>query len=129
GNYETLHNQTLQHSPDIQMAAKNLIISQYTLKEVASQRYPHLYLNGGYNITSNTNGAGLILLNQNGGFSGGLSLTWNIFNGFTVNTQVKDQKLVIDQMQNQLNAEQALIDANFNVAYNDYLNGLELVKM
>jgi outer membrane protein len=71
----------LRNNPEILAAAQQIQINEFAEREVASQRYPAVRLNGGYNYTRNQNAAGLTLLNQSFGPFLGFNVQIPIFNG------------------------------------------------
>lgn len=68
-------------NPDVMAADQQISITQYIQKETAAQRYPSLYLNGGYNYSRTRNTQGFSLLNLNYGPYASLTLNIPIFNG------------------------------------------------
>jgi len=73
---------------------KNIHVAGYSVQEYQSLRYPRLGINAGYDFIKNENKAGFSLFNQTSGLSAGVGLTWNIFDGFNTNRQIKNTKLV-----------------------------------
>ena len=71
----------LRLNPEILSAEQQVRINELIVKEIGSQRYPSVSLNGGYNFSRSQNGAGLTLLNQTTGPFVGLNLSVPIFNG------------------------------------------------
>jgi outer membrane protein len=68
-------------NPDVMAADQQITISQFIQKETAAQRYPALYVNGGYNYSRTRNTVGFSLLNLNYGPFAGVTLNIPIFNG------------------------------------------------
>jgi outer membrane protein len=79
----------LNSNPDLQLAAINLEISAAQVREWEAQRWPQLRANAGYNYNTNRNSDGFFLVNQSYGLNGGLTLSWNLFNGGMVRNQLK----------------------------------------
>jgi len=50
-------------NPDVMAADQQITITQFIQKEVGAQRYPSLYVNGGYNYSRTKNTVGFSLLN------------------------------------------------------------------
>lgn len=76
-------------NPEILSADQQIKINEAIAKEVGSQRYPSVALNGGYNYVRSQNSAGFTLLNQNFGPYLGLSLQVPIFNGGLYRRQLR----------------------------------------
>jgi outer membrane protein len=68
-------------NPDVMAADQQISINQFIQKEVGAQRYPSLYVNGGYNYSRTRNTVGFSLLNLNYGPFAGVTLNIPIFNG------------------------------------------------
>ncbi len=68
-------------NPDVMAADQQITINQFIQKEVGAQRYPSLYVNGGYNYSRTKNTVGFSLLNLNYGPFAGVTLNIPIFNG------------------------------------------------
>lgn len=79
-NFERITNR-LRNNPEILAAAEQIRVNEFVEREVASQRYPSVRVNAGYNYNRNQNAAGLTLLNQSFGPFIGLNVQIPIFNG------------------------------------------------
>jgi outer membrane protein TolC len=79
-NIDTIINR-LKNNPELLTAAEQVRINEWIEREVASQRYPAVRLNAGYNYNRNQSAAGQLLLNQSYGPFVGLNLQVPIFNG------------------------------------------------
>jgi outer membrane protein len=73
----------IQQNPELLSAGEQIRINQAIEREVASARYPSVFLNAGANYSRSQNAAGLTLLNQSFGPFVGLSLQVPIFNAAT----------------------------------------------
>jgi len=106
---------------------KNLLISEFNLKSWKSDYLPTLGLTGSYGWNKNDNNAASFLaVSKTYGLSAGINLSWNIFDGGTTITRVKNAK--IDLENQQLQKEQIIIDIerDFNNAWDDYQNKLTI---
>ncbi len=86
-------------------------IAELGLKESRAARSPVIDLTGAYQFTRSTNNASFILLNRNLGATFGVTATVPLFNGFQIDTDIKNAKLDLanaqvryDQMAYQVNA-------------------------
>lgn len=66
---------------ELMAAGQQITISEQIVKETRAQRYPSLRANASYNFGRNQISAGNVLLNQQQGIQGGLSLGIPIYNG------------------------------------------------
>ena len=109
---------------------KNLLISKYNLKTWKSDYLPSLGLTGSYGWNKNDNNAASFLaVSKSTGLSAGINLTWNLFDGGSTITRVKNAK--IDLENRQLQKEQIVIDVerDFNNAWDDYQNKLTIFNV
>ncbi len=109
---------------------KNLLISEYNLKTWKSDYLPSLGLTGSYGWNKNDNNAASFLaVSKSTGLSAGFNLTWNLFDGGSTITRVKNAK--IDLENRQLQKEQIIIDVEreFKNAWDDYQNKLTIFNV
>lgn len=112
-------------------AERNIAIRQFDIKANKAQLLPTVGLVGSYGWNESTNNSPLafLLQNTNTGLSGGLNLTWNLFDGGSTYTRVKNAR--IDLENQKLQKEQLFIDVerNFNNAWDDYQNKLLIFEV
>ena len=109
---------------------KNIDINELTIKANRSGYLPTVGLVGTYGWDrNNNNAASFVAVSTNTGLSGGINLSWNLFDGGTTITQVKNAKINLDTQK--LLKEQLLLDIerNFNNAWDDYTNKLLIYKV
>lgn len=75
---------------------KNTYLSQLELKAVNSQYYPYVRVNAGYGITKNIYEVGAYDNQRNLGFNYGITLGFNIFDGFNRKRKKKNAQLDIE---------------------------------
>ncbi len=91
-------------------AEKDIVISQNSLREFQSLRYPVLNLNAGYNYLLNNNTKGTTRENQAYGPQIGGTLTIPIYEGGNINRQVNTAKLQLET--SRYNLESVKLDVN-----------------
>lgn len=109
---------------------KNIEISGFGVKWGKAAYLPTIGLTGTYGWNKNNNNAASFLaVSTNTGVSGGLNLSWNLFDGGNTITRVKNAK--IDLQNQQLQKEQLLVnlERDFNNAWDDYQNKLNIYKI
>lgn len=109
---------------------KAILINQLSLKANKSGFLPTVGLTGTYGWNKNNNNAASFLdVSTNTGLSGGINLSWNLFDGGSTITKVKNAKLNIETQK--LEKERILydIDRNFNNAWDDYSNKLLIFQI
>lgn len=106
---------------------KNINIAGYDIKSGRSNYLPTIGLTGTYAWNkSNNNAASFLAVSTNTGVSGGLNLSWNLFDGGSTITRVKNAQINLENQK--LQKEQLLIDIerNFNNAWDDYQNKFKI---
>ena len=128
-NREALFEKVRTDNVVLQQLEKNITINEFQIKANKSGYLPTLGLNGTYGWNKNNNNAASFLATStNSGFSGGLTLSWNIFDGGRTRTLVQNSKLNLENQQ-LIKAETELdIHRNFNNAYEDYQNKLFILQ-
>ncbi|MCG7858183.1 TolC family protein [Flavihumibacter sediminis] len=111
-------------NPELQLAKKNIEISHIGLREIRAGYYPTVSLNSSYNFAQVNNTKNLnpfaLPYRQSGGLVYGLTANIPIFNGFTVNRQLKQARLNIFQQQLQLDNQRLMMDVAVKNAFRDY---------
>jgi len=127
---EDLWNKTQANNVSLLQANKNIDISTLDVKSNRSQYLPTVGLTGSYGWNrNNNNAASFVAVSTNTGLSGGINLTWNLFDGGSTITRVKNAKIALENQQ--LQKEQILIDLerNFNNAWDDYQNKVLIYQL
>ncbi len=109
---------------------KSILINQLSLKSNKSGLLPIIGLTGTYGWNKNNNNAASFIDNsRNNGLSGGVNLSWNLFDGGTTITNIKNAKLNIETQK--IEKERVLIDIerNFNNTWDDYSNKLLIYEI
>ena len=128
---DKLLEKTMKNNVSLLQAESNINISQYDIKSSKAQFLPTIGLVGSYGWNESTNNSPLafVLQNTNSGFNAGLNLTWNLFDGGSTLTQVRNNKLFLKNQK--LQKEQLIIDVqrNFYNAWDDYQNKLLIFEV
>jgi outer membrane protein len=109
---------------------KNIAISGFDIKSGKSAYLPIIGLTGSYGWNkNNNNAASFVAVSTNTGLSGGLNVSWNLFDGGSTITRVKNAKINVENQQ--LQKEQVLItlERDFNNAWDDYQNKLNIYEI
>ena len=109
---------------------KNFAISNFGIKSGKSAYLPMLGLTGSYGWNKNNNNAASFLaVSINTGVSAGLNLSWNLFDGGSTITRVKNAQINLDNQL--LQKEQLLvnIERDFNNAWDNYQNKFNIYKI
>ena len=111
-------------------ADMNVTLSDYDLKINKSSWVPNVGINGAYNyrdnnIDSNINNNPFAVASQTSkGVVGGLSVSWNIFDGGTTRTRVQNAKIAIDNSNIQKQLIEKDLERNVANAWETYQNSL-----
>ena len=126
---EMLRNSVPQQNRSVLAAQSDQRNSLLLWKETKSLRYPVLDLYAGYNYNRNKSEAGFLLLNKTTGYNYGISLGWNIFDGFNVTRQVKNAKLEYQNSDFRLKDMQLQINVQLEKALRDFENNLNILEL
>lgn len=129
-NKEDLMNKVKANNVALLQVEKNLIISEYDIKSWKSDYLPTLGLTGTYGWNKNNNNAASFLeTSTNTGLSGGVNLSWNLFDGGGTMTRVKNAKINLENQK--LQKEQIIIniERDFENAWDDYQNKLTIFNV
>lgn len=129
-NKDDLFQKTLANNAVLLQVDKSITISEYDVKSGKSAYLPTIGLTGTYGWNeNNNNAASFVAVSTSTGLSGGLNLSWNLFDGGTTIARVKNARINLETQK--LQKEQLMIDItrNFNNAWDDYLNKLEIYRI
>jgi outer membrane protein TolC len=114
---------------NIALAKGNLAINQFRLREIKAERVPMLRLNTGYNYTQSSSTAGFALFNQSNGLNGGLIFSWNLFNGSSLQSRLKQTQLQLENDALFIRNEQSLLDVSIRIAIQQWKQANEMLKL
>ncbi|GGH82181.1 outer membrane protein TolC [Filimonas zeae] len=120
--------QRLASNPDIVAAAQQVAINGYIVKETASQRYPSLRANGGYNFVYNKSAAGDTRLNNSYGPTLGVSLAIPIYNGLAFKRQQRAAEIDVKTAELQRQTLVRDYSANMVKNYQSYTSTLQQLE-
>lgn len=127
---EELWTKTKANNVSLLQIDKNINISSLDVKSNRSQYLPTIGLTGSYGWNrNNNNAAAFVAVSTNTGLSAGVNLTWNLFDGGSTLTRVKNAKITLENQQ--LQKEQILIDLErqFKNAWDDYQNKVLIYEL
>jgi outer membrane protein len=126
--YEQLWNFIQEQNPDLIRARSNLLITSLDIKSYKSIMYPRINVNTGYNFNKSESEIGFMMMNRNLGFVMGISLSYNIFDGFNTRNNIKAAKIREESAHAEFNQAELDIKSELLRIYNDYMINLQLVK-
>ena len=109
---------------------KNIDISNLTIKSGKSGYLPTIGLNGSYGWNeNNNNAASFVAVSTNTGISGGINLTWDLFDGGATVNRVNNAKINLENQQLQKEQIVISIERDFNNAWDNYQNRLSIYRI
>jgi len=126
--YEQLWNLIQEQNPNLMMARSNLLITSLDTKSYKSVMYPRLSVNTGYNFNKSESEVGFMMLNRNLGFVMGISLSYNLFDGFNTRNNVAAAKIREESARTEYDQAELDLQSELLRLYNDYLTNLQLVE-
>lgn len=129
-NKETLQEKVLTNNVTLIQNDKNIAINDFTVKANKSGYLPTIGLVGSYGWNeNNNNAASFVAVSTNTGLSAGLNLSWNLFDGGTTITRVKNAKINLENLKLQKEQLRLEVERNFNNAWDDYQNRLKIYRV
>ncbi|MFC4676584.1 TolC family protein [Dysgonomonas termitidis] len=119
----------LSNNTFLLLSDKNKKLSVLDLKTAQSENYPYLKFNAGYGITKNIYNTGTIGNQRTLGLNYGLTLGFNLFNGFNSRRKQRNAKIEIENRQ--LEYEQTTLSLKADLAnmWMAYRNNIELTNL
>lgn len=118
-----------QQNPFIQTALINENIAEQELKRIKGGRYPQVSVITGYNFNHNESSLGFARQNDGRGFNYGLSVSFNIFNGFLQKRNESIAKIQIENSKVLIEQQKQVIQSQVLTNYQTYQTNLELVTV
>ena len=128
-NIDELKKSALSNNSSLLISRQNELISGQSIKEARSANLPFVQLLGAYNFTRNQSQAGIVFLNRQAGFSGGISATWLLFNGNKNNRLIKERNIQALNQRYVTEQIQLVVDAGVYVNYKSYLMNKGIVDL
>ena len=109
---------------------KSITISVLDVKLEKKEYLPTLGLIGSYGWNkNNNNAASFVSTSTNTGLSGGLRLSWSLFDGGKTITQLRNAKISLDAQKIQKEQIEVALERDFNNAWDDYQNKLKIYQL
>jgi outer membrane protein TolC len=127
--YDDLKSKALVQNTSLELARNNQVISAMNLKNSKSLRYPWLNFNAGYNYNLFSSETSYAKYNRSYGPSFGFTLSYNLFNGFNTNRQIKNAGIELGTSEMLYKEADLDMQTNLYKLYNDYQSNLDVVKL
>jgi outer membrane protein TolC len=127
---EALQKRMYQNNVTLLQNEKNISINEFLIKANKSGYLPTVGLIGSYGWNeNNNNAASFVAVSTNVGLSGGINLTWNLFDGGNTITRVKNARIELENQKLQSEELKYDVERNFFNAWDDYQNKLKIYKV
>ena len=127
---QDLFDKMMSNNVSLLQIEKNIAINEFTIKANKSGYLPTVGLTGSYGWNkNNNNAASFVAVSTNTGLSGGVNLSWNLFDGGRTITQVKNAKINLENQQLQKESVLISVERDFNNAWDDYQNKLTIFRV
>jgi outer membrane protein TolC len=83
----------------------------------------------GYNYARSSSTAGFALFNQSNGLNGGLTFSWNLFNGGQLKTRMTQAQLAIENDAIKIRQAESQVNASIQIAIRQWQQASELLKL
>lgn len=127
--FEQLKLSAYNNNIDILTAEKNKIISSLDVNLSRSDYFPKISLNGGYTYQNSAADANLVKSNKSNGYNYGLSLSWNIFNGFNSHLLFQNALISLDKSEINILATKNEIESALLISFKNYEKNLEILSL
>jgi outer membrane protein len=128
-NFDTLLNNALSQNKALIAARLSQNLDELNVKGTQSDRYPKLDLNAAYSYSQSNSAAGFLKYNQSYGPSVGVTLSYNLFDGFNVNREIKNAKVLLNSGELSTKDAEQELRLNLLQLYNDYRSNLQIVQL
>ncbi|MCL6267731.1 TolC family protein [Flagellimonas myxillae] len=128
---ENMHNEAKSNNIRLRIAEKQLNINNYNFKASKSAYLPTIGLTGtyGWNESNNNSPLAFVVQNTATGVTGGINLTWNLFDGGRSITGIKNTKINYETqelLQKQIALE---VERDIRNAWDSYTNALYVLEV
>ena len=128
---ENLQSEAKENNVQMLLMEKDITISEYNLKALKGGYLPTVGLTGsyGWNKSSNNNPLAFTVQSTVSGLSGGLNLSWNLFDGGRTITGVKNAKINYQTQELLKQQTELQIERDINNAWDAYKNSLFVLNV
>jgi len=126
---DTLLKQALAQNTVLIDARYRLQYAGLEVRQMQADRYPAVNLTGGYNYNELHSQTGYLTFNQSHGFSIGVNLSMNLFDGMNVNRRIRNARILLNSSETELQDAELRLKADLIKIYDQYLTNLEIIRM
>lgn len=128
---ENIFKESKTNNVNLLLAEKDITIAKYDWKASKSGYLPTVGLTGsyGWNESSNNNPLAFLVQNTTTGLSGGVNLTWNIFDGGRTIVGTKNSKLTYQNQELLKKQVELEVERDIENAHDSYKNALFVLEV
>ncbi len=123
---DELYDDMMKNNTLLLLSEKNKSLSELELKSLQSQNYPYLRLNGSYGFTHYNYNSGNLDQQRNWGPSAGITLGFNIFDGFNRKREQKNARIRINNQELKVDRQKLYLQSDFANMWLAYQNNIQL---
>lgn len=125
---DTLLPAALSENARINASSIETELARLQLQQSRSARYPQLSTNAGYSYSRLESDAGQFIFQETDGFTAGLSLRFNIFDGFRQNIVIQNDQIRIKNSREQQQLTEKQVQSNILNTFETYTSNLFLLE-
>lgn len=128
---ESMYNEAKMNNVRLQIVDRDINISNYSVKVAKSGYLPTIGLTGtyGWNESNNNSPLAFTLQTTSTGVTGGINLTWNLFDGGRTITGVKNAKIGYENQELVKKQIELEVERDIRNAWDSYNNALYVLKV
>lgn len=132
---DSIQEKTLRNNVRYLQAKKSIELGSYDVKINNSGWMPNVSLTGSYawsnrkNDPINSNNPFSTIKTKNNNLNAGISMTWNLFDGGSTTSRVRNSKIAVDRLETQKEQQVALLKRDVQNAWEFYQNTLFTLKV
>lgn len=126
---EELLSDMMMLNTSLLLTEKNKTLSELDLKTLQSQNYPYLRLNAGYGFTHYDYNSGNLDKQRTWGPTAGVTLGFNIFDGFNRKREQKNARIRIENQSLQVDRQKLYLQSDFANMWLAYQNNIQLENL
>ena len=126
---DDLFDSMMQLNTSLQLTEKNKTLSEFDLKTLESRNYPYLRLNTGYGFTHYDYNRGNWNKQRNWGANIGVTLGYNIFDGFNRSREQKNARITIENRKLAVERQKLELQSDFSNMWMAYQNNIQLTNL
>lgn len=126
---DSLKGKVLENNSSILLSQLNVSAAEIDKKIISSRFTPKIAMNLSYGTNYSENSASIMLKSSSLGFTGALSLSWNLFNGFSDKKELEKAKLLIEASEEKKAEAELNLEKEFLELYDALQLNITLIQI